>query len=216
MCVAGIVGIGTSVVNEVRPALFMIPILFVVAVLCAVYPKQYFSFANVDIYGRKPYLFFVCAGLAAAALAFVIGLVFRIVRLHDGGDALLNALQNSPWLLTTFTLAFVMAILVQDTRGAKNTQHDTYRSWRDAIVLAAALGASTLVVQFLLTFTRDGYVPRYTLAGFTIAIGAFIGYYVPKRFRNIYRVAPGDEQKPAAFTQALTATAIRIMKGATR
>lgn len=216
MSVASVVGIGTSVVNDVRPAVIMIPIFFVVAVLCAVYPKQYFSFANVDVYGRRPYLFFFSAGLVAAALAFVIGLVFRIFSLHDGGDALRNALYNSPWLLTTFTLAFVMAILVQDTRGAKDSQQDTFRSWRDAIVLAAALGVSTLVVQVLLTFTRGGYEPKFMVALFTTAIGAFIGYYVPKRFRNIYRTAPGDEQKPVAFTQALTATAIRIMKGAAR
>ncbi|HEU5135738.1 MAG TPA: hypothetical protein VFU13_11385 [Steroidobacteraceae bacterium] len=216
MCVAAAVRTGTDVGNPIRPSMIMIPIYFVVAVLCAVYPKQYFCFANVDVYGRKPYLFFVCAGFTAATLAFVIGLVVRIFRLHDGGEALRAAILSSPRLLTTFTLAFVMAILVQDTRGAKNSQQDAIRSWRDAFVLAVALGASTLVAQVLLTFTRPGYELQFTLVWFTTAIGAFIGYYVPKRFRNIYCMAPGEEQKPPALTEALTASAIRLMKGATR
>jgi hypothetical protein len=211
MWIAGVVRSTSASPSEAMGLLVMIPTIFVTALLCAVYPKQYFAFANVDIYGRKPYWFYIAAGLAATVLAFVIGLVIRMIRLQDGEQALNNAIQNSPWLFVTFTLAFVMAILVQDTYGTRDDKHDALRSWRDAIWVAAAMGAAMILAQSLLPLTRPTYSPNYWMAALNMAIGAFIGYYVPKRFRNIYAMSANDRRPVVHPTWV--GEAVRFMKG---
>ena len=110
-------GSGIQTFGEFLGVLVMVPTNFVVAVLCAVYPKQYFGFANVDVYGRQPYLFYALAAFTATCLAFVIGLVIRLIRFQDGAAAFLDAYQRLPFLLLTFVLTVVVAVRIQDKIG---------------------------------------------------------------------------------------------------
>jgi hypothetical protein len=175
---------GKQSAREIAGVLFMVPTMFIVALFCAIYPKQYFSFANVNVYGRPPYLFYVAATLAAGVLAFLVGLTFRVFIYQDAVIALDKALQNSPWLLVSMTVAGVTAMLVQD-RCASNAKAARLMRWRDAATLSIALGVASTVVQSILPYTQAFPSGRPMLWGIGISmlLGACIGYFVPARFR---------------------------------
>jgi hypothetical protein len=175
---------GGKTAREVAGLLLMVPTLFVAALFCAVYPKQYFAFANGSVFGRPPYLFFACSGAAAATLAFVISLAFRTLMYQDGEYALRRAMQGSPWLLVSFTVAVTVAVLIQDGRYFESAARLQWRRWRDTMILAFALGVVGIVVQLLLPYTNPDYQPRPVAAVTLMVIGAFIGYFVPGRFRT--------------------------------
>jgi putative flippase GtrA len=176
---------GATTAREVAGLLLMVPTLFVAALFCAVYPKQYFAFANVSVFGRPPYLFFIFSGVAAATLAFVISLAFRTLMYQDGEYALRRALESSPWLLMSFTVAIVVAVLIQDARSFESAAHQQRRRWRDALILTFALSTAGVVVQLLLPYTNPSYQPRPWAVAISAVIGAFIGYFVPGRFRTV-------------------------------
>jgi hypothetical protein len=172
----------------------MVPTLFVIALFCAIYPKQHFSFANRTFRGRLPYLFFGCAGLASVVLAFVVGLLFRTLIFQNGYLALEDAVTKSPWLLMTFTLAVGTAILVQDPRGFAAPPRMQRRRWLDSISMALALAAAGALIQFLLHYT-DRHAPPNNLIsiiGWSMLIGGFVGYFVPSRFRLAYVESPEE------------------------
>jgi hypothetical protein len=193
---------GKQTAREIAGVLFMVPTMFIVALFCAIYPKQYFSFANVNVYGRRPYLFYVTATLAAGVLAFLVGLTFRVFIYQDAVVALDKALQNSPWLLISMTVAGVMAMLVQD-RCARDIKAARRMRWRDAATLSIALGVASTVVQSILPYTQAFPSSRPMLWGIGISmlLGACIGYFVPARFR-----ADGSLQAPSlSLTQSIRA-----------
>jgi hypothetical protein len=188
MMFLGTVVFGTAGVKnarEVAGLLLMVPTLFVTALFCAIYPKQYFAFANSSVFGRQPYLFFICSGVAAASLAFVISLAFRTLMYQDGEEALRRAVENSPWLLLSSTVAVVVAVLIQDGRSFENAARVQWRRWRDAMILTFALSAAGTVVQLLLPYTNPGFQPRPLTVVIAAVIGAFIGYFIPGRFRTV-------------------------------
>lgn len=193
---------GKQTAREVSGVLFMVPTMFIVALFCAIYPKQYFSFANVSVYGRPPYLFYVSATLAAGVLAFLVGLTFRVFIYQDAVVAFDKALQNSPWLLVSMTVAGVTAMLVQD-RPAIDAQAARRLQLRDAATLSIALGVATVVVQAILPYTQNFPSNRPILwaVGISMLLGACIGYFVPARFR-----ADGSQQRlPLSLTQSIRA-----------
>jgi hypothetical protein len=174
---------GIQTMGEFLGVLLMVPTNFVVAVLCAVYPKQYFGFANVDVYGRQPYLFYALAAGTASSLAFVIGLVIRLIRFQDGTAAFLDAYQRLPYLLLTFVLTLVVAVRIQDKLGEDGRRRLRGRA-ADALVVATSLALAMVLVMALLPLTNPGSTPPVWSPIFTALIGAFIGFYVPARFRT--------------------------------
>lgn len=175
---------GKQTAREIAGVLFMVPTMFIVALFCAIYPKQYFSFANVSVYGRPPYLFYVAATLAAGVLAFLVGLTFRVFIYQNAVMAFDKALQNSPWLLVSMTVAGVMAMLVQD-RPPIDPKAARRLRWRDAATLSIALGIASMVVQSILPYTQ-AFPSNRPIAwgiGISMLLGACIGYFVPARFR---------------------------------
>ena len=193
---------GKQTAREIAGVLFMVPTMFIVALFCAIYPKQYFSFANVNVYGRPPYLFYVAATLAAGVLAFLVGLTFRVFIYQDAVVAFDKALQNSPWLLISMTIAGVMAMLVQD-RPPRDVEAARRMRWRDAATLSIALGAASFVVQSILPYTQAFPSSRPMLWGIGISmlLGACIGYFVPARVR-----ADGSLHTPSlSLTQSIRA-----------
>jgi hypothetical protein len=195
---------GEQTAREIAGVLFMVPTMFIVALFCAIYPKQYFSFANTNLYGRPPYLFYVAAAFAAGILAFVVGLTFRVFIYQDAVVALDKAFQNSPWLLVSMTVAGVMAALVQDRPMSKSTGGLRSRC-RDAVTLSLALGISSAVVQWILPYTQKVPSNRPIIWGIGISmlIGACIGYFVPARFRA--PSARTGNAQPRTFTETMRA-----------
>jgi hypothetical protein len=169
---------------------FMVPTFFVTAVFCAVYPKQYFSFANIDVYGRLPYAFFLSAGAAAASISFVIGLAFRALIYQDGERALASAVHKSPYLLIIFTVAAVVAFLIQDRPPSERPRTHRRQRWIDGLWMGLSLGIASAAVQSFMSHEQNLPIDAGLLAGpfvFAALIGGFIGIFVPARFRTSYR-----------------------------
>jgi hypothetical protein len=188
-----------------RPtAVWTVPMYFVFGVACAVYPKQYFPFANVDVYGRQPWAFYLCAGLSAAALSFITGLINKLVT-YEFSFALEQAISRSPWLLIPFSLAVAIAVLIQDRYDAFGHRKAPGRLF-DCAVVTTVLVVAMGMVQFLFAVTRPDYEPKLWPIVPMIVIGAFIGYYIPKRFRAEIR-----ERRPAQNAPASTVTVVPVI-----
>lgn len=188
-----------------RSALYMVPLYFVIAIACAVYPKQYFSFANVDVYGRQPWAFYLCAGLSGAALAFIAGLIHKLVKQKDTMLALTDAVERSPWLILWFTLAVTIAVLIQDRYDAQGRRKTPGRLF-DAAIVATALAVAMIATQFLFSLLRENYEPKFWTVGMMIGIGAFIGFYIPNRFRTELR-----ERRPPPAGAASAVTVVPVI-----
>ncbi len=199
-------GIGDqATLREMIGLTLMVPTLFVVALFCAVYPKQYFSFANIDVYGRLPYAFFFFAGVAAASISFVIGLAFRALIYQNGERALQSAIQKSPWLLISFTVAAVVAILIQDRPPSERLR--AHRRWIDGLVMGISLGVASVAVQYLLPYTQRAS-PTESLGwsfGISALLGGFVGFFVPARFRSSYRAAERERAVPVGARHSAAA-----------
>jgi len=191
-------------VGEFLGVLLMVPTNFVIAVTCAVYPKQYFGFANVDVYGRQPYLFYGLAGLAATCLAFVTGLVIRLIRFQDGTAAFLDAYERLPFLLITFALTVIVAVRIQDKMGDDGRRRIPGRA-ADALAVAVALAVTMTIVLLLMPLTAPYSPPPPAWSPlFSGLIGAFIGFYIPARFRTDLSKRPGEAVKLPPPSENLT------------
>lgn len=187
-----LVNSSTQSVGQFLGVLLMVPTNFVIAVMCAVYPKQYFGFANIDVYGRQPYLFYGLAGLAATCLAFVVGLVIRLIRFQDGTAAFLDAYQHLPFSVVTFALTVVVAVRIQDKIG-DDGRHRIRGRAADALCVALVLALAMVLVLLLMPLTDplDPQPPAWSPL-FSGLIGAFIGYYIPVRFRTDLSKRPAE------------------------
>jgi hypothetical protein len=191
--VAVLLCIGTAIfgandaagVGEIVGTILMVATTLVTSLLCAVYPKQHFAFANVNAFGRLPYRFFAVAGLTAAAAAFVIGLALRMLIYQDAEKALLLANQRTPFLLVSCTFAVLMALLVQDTDELASASTRTAHRWRDTYVLALGGTAAGAAATLLLRYTDPNKPVSVWAGAFVGLIGGTLGYLVPHRFRNV-------------------------------
>ena len=174
-------GSGTSQ-NSIRMAC-MVSISFVAALICAVYPKQYFPFANKNIYGHHPWMFYVAAGLAAGAISFAISLGFKLFTVEGVDTAFDKAVDSTPWQLLEVTLAVTVAVLIQDRFDAEGRRRIRGR-WLDALVLAAAMTGAMVCVLAIFSFTRPDKPIMWWAIGLMAVIGGFLGFYVPARFRS--------------------------------
>ena len=201
--IAVLAGLG-MVSFDNKSAMWTVPLYFVFGVACAVYPKQYFPFANVDVYGRQPWAFFLCAGLSAATLSFIVGLIHKLVT-QEFLEAIRQAYVRSPWLIIPFALAVTIAILIQDRYDAFGQRKAPGRLF-DSVVVTIVLALAVVSSQFLLTVTRPAYELKLWPLIPMIAIGAFIGFYIPNRFRTELR-----ERRPPAAGSASTVTVVPVI-----
>jgi hypothetical protein len=193
----------------------MIATIQVIALIVAVYPKLHYGFANEDILGRRPYKFFVAAGLIAVVLAIPVRHVFislahfwieylQNVRpfgeaLAYGWDqALREFIAQSPWLLMPFSTAIVMSVLVQDDFWGSNEPLKKQRV-KDGSVVAVCMIVAVIIVQLGLGLTGGEKQPLPVLLLVAAIIGLAIGYVVPSSFRSSplpHRTSPGAAELP--------------------
>jgi hypothetical protein len=154
----------------------MIGLIQVVAIACGVYPKLRFGFANVDIFGRKPFSFFLGAGALSGVLGLAIVFLRSCIEEPDLAHALASSRMRIPWMLMPIATGVVTAILVQDDTWW-STPTVGRRRLKDAMTLGVSLAAAMLVVQWML----PGH--RYEAALVALLIGLLVGFEVPWRFR---------------------------------
>ena len=179
----------------------MIATIQIIALTVAVYPKLHYGFANEDIFGRRPYKFFLVAGLVAVVLAIPVRHVFISLAYfwveysqnaqpfdqaltHGWDQAVREFFAQSPWLLMPFATALVMSVLVQDNFWGSSEPLKKQKV-KDGFVFAVSMVVTVVVVQLGLWLT-DGerqFLPILLLVA--AIIGLAIGYTVPSSFRTL-------------------------------
>jgi hypothetical protein len=199
--------------------LVMVPIIYAIAIVAAVYPKSVWPFASRQPGGRRPVAAYALSGVVAALASFVVSLLFRFSFDSQGNvfealatpGAFLKAWNTSverwPWLMKTFFATIAIAWAADD-HPAGDANEPAWLRWVEAAVLAAVFAVlQWTVVQFLVpNMPPDAaerllrHLPRMLVtASF---IGAGIGWLVPSLYRA--RGRPRGQREPSTTAQALT------------
>lgn len=178
--------------------LVMVPIIYAVAIIAAIYPKAMWSFANIRQVGHRPVAAYALSGLAAAVAGLFIAVLFRflfegsgnlLVALSEPGrfkQAVVITMERWPWQLMTMLATFAIAWMADNPApGAGKVSH------RQRAVEAVGMAACLFVFQWvtielLATFTSPGsawYDRARDLLLTSLVVGACIGYFVPHLYR---------------------------------
>ena len=181
--------------------IIMVPIIYAVAIVLAIYPKSVWTYAMREPGQPRPIAAYAISGAAAALAAFVISLLFRFAFDAPGNvlqslsapgafhDAWATTLQRWPWLLMTFFVTVSIAWAADDQVGDRMNSHVGLRL-SESVALAVIFGALAWTVSQLLA--TEG-APRDPSAVLTAQIrmiitasvvGAIIGGFVPHLYRS--------------------------------
>lgn len=191
--------------------LIMVPIIYTISIVVAIYPKSVWSFAMRKGAGPRPYAAYATSGLVAAAVAFVVALIFRFAFDTQGNvlqalaspGAFANAWNLSvdrwPWLIMTFFVTVAVAWAADD-----HVENPASESLKLRIAEAASLAIvfsvmSWAVVQLLAAGKSPAEAARLLSAmpqmiATSAVIGSCIGWFVPHLYRT--RAHIGLQESP--------------------
>jgi hypothetical protein len=185
--------------------MFMVPIIYCVAIVAAIYPKTFWPIADIRLVGRRPMLGYVASGLLAAAVTFLIQLLFRYAQggvgtmIEPGSftKAIATNLDRWPWLLMNFLMTIAIAWIADNHALSKRKETGSLRLL-ETLSMAGVCGLlQWMTLQLLLMYSKnparwDGRVNQMILT--TALVGAVIGFLVP----HFYRVRGSAEIPPPA------------------
>lgn len=188
-------GEGTAAITPIEDKLLLVPmiaLIYCTAVLCAVWVKDTWRFAQRRRADRRPIGFYVLGGLFAVVTAMAISLFFHCMMLDwDMQQACPKWLANTPFQLLTFITAFMTGYLI-DNRPQRISRQ------RLQLLEGAVQGAVTMGISLLVYRLLQESVPRVEgeippLAGLLVVsglIGFVLGFFVP----TWYRESPPETQ----------------------
>lgn len=195
--------------------LVMVPMIYAIAIVLAIYPKAVWTFADIRRVGYRPVAGYCASGALAAAAAFVVSLLFRYVFDHPGN--LIEALgspgrfrtvfavtiERWPWLLMVFFATVAIAWAADDyVDDPSKAPRWLRRAEAAGLALAFAL-LQWMIVELLIAI---GAAPARmldrlpTMVATSLLIGATIGWFVPHLYRA--KVAPRPAAAQTATVQA--------------
>jgi len=186
--------------------MFMVPVIYCVAIVAAIYPKAFWPFADIHKVGSRPVMGYILSGLLAVAAAFMIQLLFRYVQgglttmIAPGSfrRALSTNLDRWPWLLMNFLMTIAIA-WAADNHALSKEKESPWLRVSETLGLGAICGALQWVtLQLLLAYSSnprrwEGRVERMILTA--TLIGGVIGFFVPHYYRargNAEATSPGE------------------------
>jgi hypothetical protein len=174
--------------------LFLVPIIYCVSIMIAIFPKSAWEFANIQLAGQRPVMGYAASGAMAAAAAFIIQLVFRFVQ---GGNllaifstpgrftaALQTNLERWPWYFMTFFTTVAIAWAADNYYAAK--EEPKWLRAAETLGLGLVFGLLQWIAlelfELLPNASRwDGKEVR--MIATSTLVGAFIGFFVPFYYR---------------------------------
>lgn len=190
--------------------LFMVPIIYCVAIAAAIYPKAFWPFADIHQVGSRPIMGYVLSGLLAVVATFLIQLLFRYVQ---GGvtemlspGAFMKALHTNvdrwPWLLMNFLMTIVIA-WAADNHALSREKEPRWLRLSETLGLAAICGVLQWVTLQLLLMVSSNPGRLYGKAGQMILtstlVGGIIGFFVPHYYRMRGQIdATSSDNRPVA------------------
>jgi hypothetical protein len=122
----------------------MVAVIYIAAVVCAVYPKESWRFAKRRRGNVRPAAFYLTAAILAVAASLVIRLAFQLAIFHPLSEVLLRFRLSIPWSLSTFVTAFMVAWMTDDVPNSNLTRGRL--RWIEALAGGAALALSAVFV----------------------------------------------------------------------
>jgi len=176
--------------GEALALALMIAAMYSSAVMCSVYPRDWWSWAHRDSRGTRPWLFYIVSGLLAAAIGALLSFATRWLLEQDLQLAWSEMSKRSPWLLMAFAAAFTLSLLGDDERP----ESITAGRWRlvEGGILAAVLALCGVAVCFWL-LDRGVEIsgpPR------VVALAAVVGFSLGCTVPTWYREEPEEEELP--------------------
>jgi hypothetical protein len=187
--------------------LVMVPIIYTVAIVVALYPKAAWAFADVQRVGHRPYAAYLLSGVIAAAAAFMISLLFRYL-FEDAGNLLVALSQPGrfdkaftataerwPWLLMPLLNTIAIAFTADNWAMHPELVRGRLRIYESLGLAACFAMFQWIVVQLLAQATTFG--PRWfdeelRLVVTAAVIGACVGYLVPHLHRKRLQAEPAQ------------------------
>jgi len=182
--------------------LVMVPIVYAIAIVAAIYPKSVWPFAGRVGGGPRPVTAYAISGVVAAFAAFAVGVLFRYAFDSHGnvfqalstpgafGKAWWTSVERWPWLLMTFFATLSIAWAADDYK-AGSAETPKWLPWAEAVALATVFCAMQWVVAELLIVGAPSPEKAVQWAdaepGMMVTacvIGALIGFLVPSLYRT--------------------------------
>jgi len=183
----------------------LIPVIYAIAVVAAIYPKSAWRFARRDVGGGRPVAAYAASAVLAVAAAFVVSLLLRFAFDANGNvfqalatpDAFARAwtksLERWPWHFMTFFMTVAIAWMADD--WLRQSAEPGWLRWVEAVVMCAICAAlQWTVVQLFLAAGSETTATLEMLAALqerlpvtlatAAAIGAAIGWFVPHTYRS--------------------------------
>jgi hypothetical protein len=193
--------------------LVMVPMIYAIAIVAAIYPKSMWPYAARSPEGDRPFAAYAVCGLAAVAAAFVVSLIFRFVFDQTGNvfqslstrgafaHAWATTTERWPWLLMTFFITVALA-WTADNRDPVDAAACTRLRAIEAVSMAAVFAVlQWTVVQFLGARSAEEAarlaVALPQMMATATTIGALIGWLVPHLHRTRVRLPAGAPQAVA-------------------
>lgn len=195
---------GSTQTHRLFGIALLVAIINGVAIYCAIMPKHFWGFANIQKVGMRPVIGYVVSGLIAIVIAAAVGFVFRSLLYMNFDCAILRSIALSPWLAMAFTETVMLALLADNYAGDARAAPKWARYAEALVQGAAQAGAAYYIVQvlgdinvmlqpiqdtLLLNPVPGCPLPRppsswVSPCVISFAIGAFLGYTVPHWYRS--------------------------------
>jgi hypothetical protein len=193
----------------------LIPIVYAIAVVAAIYPKSAWRFARRKSGEGRPAAGYAASGALAAVAAFVVSLILRFAFNAEGNifqvlgaegsfsTAWTQSLQRWPWHLMTFFMTVAIAWMADDCADANN--EPAWLRWAEAAALAAICVALQWTVAELFAAVGNpmaSTLREHLMSSVTVAaaIGGGLGWFVPYTYR-------ARRRQPASLGTAVQAEA---------
>lgn len=209
-------GADASANSRMFVLLAKIPLIYTLAMICAVLPKQHWPLFQRRDHAHIPAFGYLLTGLMAATAAVLVSLLIDILLLWQGtppagatswglAEASAKAwadywARRFPFMLLPFTAAATMAFIL-DWQWLQRWGHGWPRRLADATAMALAMGLAGWLVHALVLQLNPAMTNKlWAVVMLVVMIGALLGALVPCWFRQ--HRSHGTEASPAALPEA--------------
>ena len=169
-----------------------------IAAVCALAPKQLWSFADYRSQRERPVLSYLISGACTLTITLPISFGFYLLREHvpiDGVQPLVPFTSQAKWLLLPAVLSIALAFACDDAIEAD--REVWWLRWVESAALAALMGFSGFLVMRWLSENQPNVQQHLLLIPILLnaSIGALFGATIPYWYRKTMRGTGLDHVK---------------------
>jgi hypothetical protein len=180
----------------------MVPVIFGVAVFCAIVPKTAWSFADIRTTSIRPALGYLASGFIATFGAALVTLTFKAIFFLNFWKALMDFEWSYPWFFVSFALAITIACLADDQ--VNRPAEAKWLRWGEGVISAAVMIAAGMLVHNWLKeipgIDPNRIPERWLIAVILGSAGFVVGTTIPYFYRSSLQSSDGESEAADAPT----------------